>query len=694
MSSEIENDAQLEIGHVLFIDIVGFSKLLVDEQSAATQRLNELVRNSEQFRADEAAGKLLRLPTGDGILLVFFSSPEAPARCAIHVARGLKGESFGVRMGIHSGPIHKIRDVDGRSNLAGTGVNLAQRVMDCGDANHILLSRRAAEDLEQHSKWRPRLHDLGTFEVKHGVKIDIVSLHDAEIGNSRLPEKLKGKRISSAKRMAKLLVVAALFLAIGISYWVLLQRSKQKSAAASAVPEKSVAILPFRPLSSKNRDEVLENGMADTLIAKLSTVTQIIIPSLASAQKYAEQEHDPVAAGRLLHVRSVLDGTLQKVADHIRVTARLINVGDGASMWSATFDEKFTDVFAVQDTIAQKVANALALRLNANEQQRLTKRYTENTAAYQLYLKGRFYWNKFTEDDFKRAIDYYNQALQIDPTYALAYAGLASSYIQLGVDYNSANESLPKAKAYALKALEIDEKLPEAHCALGTYYTFFERALAPAEKELKRAIELNPNYPDVHHYYCHWFETQGRMDEGIAEMKRGLDLDPLSLLIGEELGWAYYHARRYDDAVAQLQKTKEFDRNFLINYWTLAQVYEQMGKHQEAINEAQKLRTLPGGDWSESLAELGCAFAYAGNKTEAEKIIQQLHERSAREYVSAYVIATIYVALGDKDKTMEWLEKAVPEQTSYLALIRVEPKFDPMRSDPRFVDFVQRVAPH
>ena len=318
MNGELENDAQLEIGHVLFMDIVGFSKLLVDEQSKASQQLNQIVRNSEQFRAEETAGRLLRLPTGDGMVLVFFSSPEAPARCAMQIGCGLKDAPFDVRMGIHSGAVNKVADVDDRSNLAGTGINLAQRVMDCGDAGHILLSKRAAEDLEQHSKWQPRMHHLGEFEVKHGVKIDIINLYTDEVGNPALPARLKDKKVtppSPPARFAKPLIAAALLFAIALGgVWFFLQRAGQKATTVSAgppVPEKSVAILPFKPLSSQNRDEVLENGMADTLIAKLGTITEIIIPSLTSAQKYAEQEHDPIAAGRLLHVRSVLDGTLQ-----------------------------------------------------------------------------------------------------------------------------------------------------------------------------------------------------------------------------------------------------------------------------------------------------------------------------------------------------------------------------------------------
>src|SRR6266705_750045 len=255
MSAELESDAQLEIGHVLFMDIVGFSKLMVDQQSDCSQRLNQIVRNTEQFRAAEAADRLIRLPTGDGMVLVFYTGPEAPARCAMEIARSLKDCSFGLRMGIHSGPVNKVSDVNDRSNLAGTGINMAQRVMDCGDAGHILLSKRVTEDLEQHSKWRPRLHHLGEFEVKHGVKIDIVNLYTDEVGNPALPEKLKGKRLTPPSRFvrfAKPIVAAALLAAVALfGVWFFLHRGEKDSAGlplATIFPRKSLAVLHFQPL--------------------------------------------------------------------------------------------------------------------------------------------------------------------------------------------------------------------------------------------------------------------------------------------------------------------------------------------------------------------------------------------------------------------------------------------------------------
>jgi TolB-like protein/class 3 adenylate cyclase/Flp pilus assembly protein TadD len=695
MTAELESDAQLEIGHVLFMDIVGFSKLLVDEQSECSHRLNQIVRSTKQFRVAEAADKLIRLPTGDGMVLVFYTSPEAPARCAMEIARALKDASFGLRMGIHSGPVNKVSDVNDRSNLAGTGINMAQRVMDCGDAGHILLSKRVTEDLEQHSKWRPRLHDLGTFEVKHGVKIDIVSLHTDEVGNPALPSRLKDKKIARRTAVPKLVVGAAVLLVmVALGLWLAFHRNPARSTVtlAAPVPEKSVAILPFKPLSSQNRDEILENGMADTLIAKLGTITEIIIPSLTSAQKYAEQEHDPIAAGRLLHVRSVLEGTLQKVADRIRVTARLINVADGSSMWSGTFDEKFTDVFSVQDAIAQKVAAALALRLSGEEQKRLTKRYTENTEAYQLYLKGRFYWNKWSEEGFRKSIDYFKQAVEKDPNYALAYSGLADAYSLL-CEWGSSpsNEIFPQARGYAEKALKLDDTLSEAHLSIGIVKLLYEWDFAGAEKELRRAKELDPKDAQVYHFYGHYLELFGRFDEAAAETKRGVEFDPTNLVINSEVGLAYYWGRKFEPAAAQHRKTLEMDSNFAYASFCLALDYTQMGKYQEALAELNRTRPISQ-DWSWIVAGIGYVDGLLGKRAEAQKIIDELTARSAREYIDPVLIAFIYIPLGDKEQAFAWMEKGYQERSGQILWLKVEPLFDPLRSDPRFKDLVHRIG--
>jgi TolB-like protein/lipoprotein NlpI len=681
-----QQSAAVEIGHILFMDIVGFSKLLGDEQNELSQRLNQVVRNTESFRAAEAADKLIRLPTGDGMALVFFTGPESPLQCAVEISRALDS-SIPLRIGIHSGPINKAIDVDGRTNVTGSGINMAQRLMDLGDAGHILLSKRIAEDLAHYSKWQPHLHELGQAEVKHGAKIDIFNFYTDEIGNRATPTKFKTaaprsgfQRWAAASLGAIALIAAILF----VTY----RFHARSTSTLPPVPERSVAIFPFKPLIAQNRDEFLENGMADTLIAKLSTIRDIIIPALTSARKYDEQEHDPIAAGRLLRVRSVLDGSLQKLGDKIRVTARLINVADGRSLWTQTFDEKFTDVFAVQDTIAQKVADALAVRLSGEQQQRLTKHYTDNTEAYQLYLKGRFYWNRFTDEAFRKSIDYFNQALQKDANYALAYAGLADSYSLMSeIGFFPADQGFPKGRAYAEKALALDPDLSDAHLSLGIVILFADQQIAGAEKELRRAIELNPSNAQAHHYLGHALEFSYRVKEALAEKKRGLELDPTNSILGLEVGMTYLFARDYNAALAQLEKTRELDPNFTFISGLLVEAYEFAGRYQDAVAELDRAERIQGQPVADQFVMRAHVYAKMGRAAEARQILEEMLRAPAQWWSGT---SWVYSALGEKDAAFDVLNRAFDAHETML-FMRCEPLFDDLRSDPRFDALLKRL---
>lgn len=502
-------------------------------------------------------------------------------------------------------------------------------------------------------------------------------------------------RRTGRKLTAAIVIVATAALALFVIQFIRKQTAVatgKLSPAGISIPEKSIAILPFKPLASQNRDEILENGMADTLIAKLSTIRDIIIPSLTSARKYDEQERDPLAAGRLLHVRAVLEGTLQKLGDRIRVTARLMNVADGSSIWTGTFDEKFTDVFAVQDTIAQKVADALALRLSGDEQKRLTKRYTDNTEAYQLYLKGRFYWNKYTEEAFRKSIDYFKQALEKDPNYALAYSGLADAYSLLG-EFGSGppQETFGRARDYAEKAIALDDSLADAHLSLGIVKLFFDWDLAGAQRELERAKQLNPNNAQVYHFYGHYLEISGRLTEAIAETKRGVDLDPTNLILNNELALAYQFAGKYDEALVQYRRTVEMDPSFTHSAESIAGVYEELGRFGDALAELNKLKPVLKDDPG-FLGDLGYVQARLGKAVEAKNIAEQLQGRRAHEFVDAGFIAMVYAGLGDADHAMVWLEKHFQEKGAGCPWLKLDSHFKSLRSDPRFIDLVRRIG--
>jgi serine/threonine-protein kinase len=464
------------------------------------------------------------------------------------------------------------------------------------------------------------------------------------------------------------------------------------NARSIAVSETSMAVLPFKPLLPENRDQVLEMGMADTLITKLGNSGGMIVPSLTSVRKYGDLDQDPLAAGRKLGVNSVLEGTVQKSGDRLRVTVRLIKVADGSSLWAGTFDEKFTDVFTVEDTISQKVAEVLALRLSGEEQNRLTKRYTENTAAYQLYLMGRYHLFKLTPPDITKSIGFFQQAIEADPGYALAYFGLAEAYRSSSITGDKPpKEAFPLAKAAATKAVQIDESLAEPHASLAFTHMWFDWDWGGAEREARRAIALNPNSAWAHYAYAHVLSDLGRHQEAIAEGARARKFDPVSLLLNAREGAVLYYAGHNDEARERLQKTVELDPNFWIAHLYLGHVYLEKKNYPEAIAEFSKARECSRGN-SEAISMTGYAWALAGDAAKARATLDELESRSAHQYVPRYNIAVLHLALAERDEAFAWLEKAYEEHDVLVSFLKIDPKWDSMRSDPRFAAILKRVG--
>ena len=607
-------------------------------------------------------------------------------------------------MGVHSGPVSGIMDVNDRSNIAGTGINMAQRIMDCGDAGHILLSKRVAEDLEQFRQWRPHLHDLGDCEVKHGVRVHVFNLYTDELGNPAIPEKLKeakqpATRITGVRFFRKPAAIAAVLLlaiaaAIGLSLLAHHASPKSTTAGGTAAPPttgRRIAVLPFKPLVAENRDQVLELGMADSLIAKLSNSREIVVSSLTSVRKYSGLEQDPVAAGRELQVSSVLEGNVQKSGDHIRVTARLIKVADGVSLWAGTFDEKFTDVFAVQDVISQKVADAL--RLSDEEKNRLTKRYTDNVEAYQLYLTGRYHFARLIPPETRTAIRFFQEAIDLDPTYAIAYVGLAEANRSLAITADvPSKDCLPQAKAAARKALELDEALAEAHASLSFSLIWFDWDWAGGEREAKRAVALNPNSAVAHFAYGHMLSDLGRHQEAIAEIARTRELDPVFLLPRALEGMFLHHARRDDEAVATLQKVLDLDPNFWVTHLILGKVFITQRKYSEAIAEFSKARELSHGN-SDTIASIGYIAALTGDEAKARTVLAELKALSTQgHYVPPTTVALVYNGLKDHNDALGSLDKACEERDVRLTLLKVDPNWDSFRSNPRFIAILKRIG--
>jgi TolB-like protein/Tfp pilus assembly protein PilF len=701
MATHFQSDLQFEIGHVLFIDIAGYSKLLINEQSELIRQLKEVVRGTEQFRRAEAEGKLVRLPTGDGGALVFRNNQEAPVLCALEISKALKNHpELRVRMGIHSGPVNEVADLNEQMNVAGAGINIARRVMDCGDAGHILLSKHVAEDLEDYARWRPYLHELGECETKHGAVISVVNIYDDEVGNPGLPEKFKEAQQQRAAMAAasgpaprfrrKHLVIAAgglLIAAMGIGFWIY----SRQATVTPLPPAKSIAVLPFENLSEEKGNAYLADGIQEEILTRLSKIADLKVIARTSTERYKSAPANLREIAEQLGVANVLEGSVQKAADQVRVNVQLINAATQAHLWADTYDRKLTDIFAVESDIAKTIADTLQAKLTSSEKTAIAKRPTANSEAYELYLKGRFFWNKRTGADLRTAIEYFNQALGKDPSYGLAYAGLADSYGLLSI-YGAASpaDSFPQARAAAKKALELDDTLAEAHSSLANSLAHYDFDLEQSLKEFERAIQLNPNYATARHWYSNNPLVElGQFDRAIAEGKRAVELDPLSLIISADLGEDYFFARRYDEAIAQLRKTIEMDPRFHYAHWNLGEVWQLKAQLNEAISEYRKAVEL--NDDPFVLALLGQAYARAGQREEAQRILSRLSEEARSRYVHAYSFALMYLALGDKERAIDEMERAYRERGRDVVLVNVDPMLDDLRGHPRFEALVQKV---
>jgi len=456
---------------------------------------------------------------------------------------------------------------------------------------------------------------------------------------------------------------------------------------------KSIAVLPFKSFGIDGADEYLGIGIAETLTTRLSSLKLLTVRPTSAVLKYASPEKDTVVAGKELEVDTVFEGSIRRVGDRIRVTARLVSVPDGAVLWADKFDENFTDIFKVEDSISGKVAEALTLKLSGEEHKRLTRRYTDNAEAYQLYLKGRYFWNKRTEDGFNRGIAQFQQAVEKDSNYALAYAGLADSYIGLTF-YNFAapSETMPKAKDAAMNALGIDIALAEAHASLAHVLMNYDWNWSEAEKEFKLSMELNPDYATAHQWYAvHYLTAMGRPDDALSEMKRALELEPTSLVMNTFMGATLYFAGRFDEAIEQCRRTIEMDPNFAVAHWHLGLAYDQKDMFDDSIAEFQTATALSG---SSPLikASLGYAYARANRKDEATMILAELKDLSEKRYVSSYETAAIYAALGDNEQGFQLLERAYREHCFHLVYLKVWPQFSVISADPRFKDLVQRIG--
>jgi len=719
MSADSESDLRLEIGHVLLIDIVGYSKLLITEQRERLEGLNKIVRNTAQFHASDGNGMLVRIPTGDGMALIFRDNVEAPLRCAVEIGESIKTHpEIYLRMGIHSGPVSEVTDVNERTNIAGAGIDIAQRVMDCGDAGHILLSKHVAEDLAPHRRWNRYLHDLGECEVKHGDRLSVVNFHTEEIGNAQPPEKFKQGKHHRAKRMVGstasrhfpttwtgvCLAAACLLIA---AFWIFHHRAPVRSPSAPAlsiaakpVSDKSIAVLPFENLSGDPNNAYFTEGIQEEILTRLAKIADLKVISRTSTQHFKSSPDNLPEIARQLGVANILEGGVQKVGDSVRVNVQLIKAATDTHLWAESFDRQLTDIFRIESEIAKAIADTLQAKLTGREQSAIATRPTENTDAHELYLKGRYFFAKRSSDGFKSAIDYFNQAIAKDPSYALAYAGLADSYALLpNWSKEPVAEVLPKATVAAEKALSIDNNLAEPHVALGSVLSA-DLKLKEAKREFERAIELNPNYAAAHYYLgIDVLAPFGQFDQAIAEIRRAIELDPVSAIMNANLGHCYLFARRYPEAIAQLGKALELDPNLPFTSFLLGQALLLNGdptgaiKEHENADEIEKAHEMDAHHFG--LVGLALAYALQGQRQRTLQLLSQLQDRERRKggIHSAYSYAVIHSALGDKNEAIDWLERSYEAKETVIVYVKIDPSLDPLHGDPRFEKLANQIIP-
>src|SRR5437773_6612286 len=546
MPVEVKKEIQLEIAHVLFLDIVGYSKLSVNEQHARVDELNGIVRLSEQFQKAEAANRILKIPTGDGMALVFYKSPEEPAQCAFEISRALKdNQRLQVRMGIHSGPVSGVVDVNERTNVAGAGINLAQRVMDCGDAGHILLSRHVAEDLAEYERWRPYLHDIGTFEVKHGVRVSVTNLYTDEVGNPNLPSKLQAvKKHHAHVRWAAVAIGLFVLGAVVAAFMIV---SRRPTTSVTAIPEKSIAVLPFVDMSAGKDQEYFSDGISEELLNLLAKIPQLQVTARTSSFAFKGKETGIPEIARTLHVAHVLEGSVRKAGNSVRITAQLIKAGTDTHLWSQTYDRKLDDIFAIQDEIAADVVKQLKVTLlGAAPNARTT-----DPAAYALYLQAVQLGRPFTAEAFQQSDALYRKVLAIDPRYAPAWYGLARNFSnEAGQGLMPSKEGYAQAREADMKALAIDPDYAPAHAGLGWIAMDGDNDLAGAAQHFRRALALDPADLDVLRNSVMLLAALGRLDESLALNQALARRAPVNVNPLFNLGLFERRAGRLDAAIA------------------------------------------------------------------------------------------------------------------------------------------------
>jgi TolB-like protein/class 3 adenylate cyclase len=812
-SAEPTPDLQLEIAHLLLIDVVGYSKLLVNEQIKLLRELNQIVRSTERFRAAEARDELIRVPTGDGMALAFFQSPEEPARCALEISKSLQDHpGMQLRMGVHSGPISRVTDVNEKTNIAGSGINVAQRVMDCGDAGHILLSAHVAEDLCQFRHWQPYLHDLGECEVKYGLRLHLFNLYKDGLGNPQIPEKLRpGRRrpasaVSvrpiSAPRWPKVALTIGFLVsasALIISSLIFFNRAPlgtmartlapgaRALSALAAIPEKSIAVLPFENLSNEKENAYFADGVQDEILTGLSRVADLKVISRTSVMQYkAGLQRNLREVAVDLGVVNVLEGTVQRAGNRVRVSAQLIDARSDTHLWAEHYDRDIADVFAIESEVAGKIVAQLQAKISPSEKAAIEQKPTTDLVAHDLYIRAKtlIATSAFSTplvESLSEAVPLLDQAIERDPAFALAYYQLAQAHDQFffaGIDHTPARLAMADAAIQSLTRLRPNSG--EAHLALAKHLYWGYLDYDHAREELKLAQQGLPNDPLVFEILGFIDRRQGRWAESTKNLERAIELDPQNGGFLKQLADSYFCLRRYADAervldrgiaVAPKDSNMRAYRAEIELHWhadtrplrstveailaedpregkNIAQLWLRVALCKRDLDGASRaLAALPIGgcyddfipfprascegvvaqmkgdkaaahaaftsvrteaakliadqpDYPEALCVLGMADAALGSKEDAiregRRAVELLpvSKNAIEGYLLIEYLALIYAWTGEKDLAFQQLTLAArtPGFLSYGEL-RLHPRWDPLRGDPRFDKIVASLAP-
>ena len=715
MAEDQKPKLRLEIAHVLFIDIVGYSKLRTTEQSAQIQTLREIVRGTEQFRAAEAEGKLLRLPTGDGGALVF-RSLEAPVLCAVEIAEALRSHpELRVRMGIHSGPVNEVTDLNEQANIAGAGINIAQRVMDCGDAGHILVSKHAAEDLEQYDQWQPYLHDLGECEIKHGDRLHVVNFYNHEMGNSNLPSKIAKPENRAAamsaqpnrRRYANVAVAALIIVGVVVTFLTMRPTFRRViGGAESAMPvaEKSIAVLPFENLSRDPDNAYFTDGIQDEILTRLSKIAALKVISRTSTQKYKSAPDNLRQVGKQLGVAHIVEGSVQKIANAVHVNVQLIRAANDEHLWAESYNRKLDDVFAVEGEVAGAIADQLNAKLSGAEQKAVAEKPTQNAAAYDVYLRAVAIDNALTLDTTKRVADLYAEAVRLDPQFALAWARLAVARSQLyfnGVDLDK--NSGAAVKEATDRAISLQRELGEAWLAQGVYRYRVLRDFQGALQSYEEALRRLPNSAIVLEQMAHLERRLGQADVAQKHYQAAAQLDPRNIGILLTLADTLQTVRRYDEARTVLDRALEISpgneaalaakalnlqaqgrlneaaailakapansQDELLSFARAAQLYDER-RFDAAIVQIQQNTPAAWANDPRTMILLGLCQKFAGHDDEARTTFTRAAAAMKPTPDSAVPVdarrlpcylAWVYAALGEKDKALEQARHAIAD---------------------------------